>query len=89
MIFRRSSAILLLTFLRLPLPACKETGKLGWLYAGIAGGVAEFQPARLQRRGLFAQRISFVLGNRYSHLQRELLLCWSGGATLNMIASTL
>ena len=30
----------------------------------------------------------FVLGNRYSHLQRELLLM-VGGATLNMIASTL
>jgi O-antigen/teichoic acid export membrane protein len=67
---------------------CQEARKLGWLYAGIAGGVAGFSLLVLSGAALLPNEFLFVLGNRYSHLQRELLLM-VGGATLNMIASTL
>ena len=67
---------------------CKETRKLGWLYAGIAGGVASFSLLVFSAAAFLPNEFLFVLGNRYSHLQRELLLM-VGGATLNMIASTL
>jgi O-antigen/teichoic acid export membrane protein len=67
---------------------CQEARKLGWLYACIAGGVAGFSLLVLSGAALLPNEFLFVLGNRYSHLQRELLLM-VGGATLNMIASTL
>jgi O-antigen/teichoic acid export membrane protein len=67
---------------------CQEARKLGWLYAGIAGGVAGFSLLVLSGAALLPNEFLFVLGNRYSHLQHELLLM-VGGATLNMIASTL
>lgn len=67
---------------------CQETRKLGWLYAGIAGGVASFSLLVLSAAAFLPNEFLFVLGNRYSHLQRELLLM-VGAATLNMIASTL
>ena len=67
---------------------CRETWKLGWLYAGIAGGVAAFSLLVFSAAAFLPGEFLFVLGNRYSHLQRELLLM-VGGATLNLIASTL
>jgi O-antigen/teichoic acid export membrane protein len=67
---------------------CQEARQLGWLYAGIAGGVAGFSLLVLSGAALLPNEFLFVLGNRYSHLQHELLLM-VGGATLNMIASTL
>jgi O-antigen/teichoic acid export membrane protein len=67
---------------------CQEARKLGWLYAGIAGSVAGFSLLVLSGAAFLPNEFLFVLGNRYSHLQRELLLM-VGGATLNMIASTL
>lgn len=67
---------------------CQEARKLGWLYAGIAGGVVGFGVLVLSGAALLPNEFLFVLGNRYSHLQHELLLM-VGGATLNMIASTL
>lgn len=67
---------------------CQEPRKLGWLYAGIVGGVAAFSLLVLGGAALLPNEFLFVLGNKYSHLQRELLLM-IGGATLNMVASTL
>jgi len=67
---------------------CKEARKLGWLYAGIASGVASLSLLVFCAAALLPNEFLLVLGNRYSHLQRELLLM-VGGATLNMIASTL
>ncbi len=67
---------------------CQEQRKLGLLYAAIVGGVAAFSLAVLGGAALFPNQFLFVLGPHYSHLQRELLLM-VGGATLNMVASTL
>ncbi len=67
---------------------CQNTRKLGWLYAGIAGAVVVFSLLVLGGAAFLPNQFLFVLGNRYSHLQYELLLM-VGGATLNMIASTL
>ncbi|MEO8440381.1 MAG: polysaccharide biosynthesis protein [Spartobacteria bacterium] len=67
---------------------CQEAHKLRWLYAGIGGGVALFGLLVLAGAAFLPNQFLFVLGNRYAHLQYELLLM-VGGATLNMIASTL
>ena len=65
---------------------CQERAALGWLYAGIVGGVAGFSLLVLSGAAFLPNEFLFVLGNRYSHLQRELLLM-VGGATLSMMAS--
>ncbi len=67
---------------------CQESRKLGWLYTGIAGSVAGFSLVVLAGAVLLPDQFLFILGNRYSHLQHELLLMM-GGAILNLIASTL
>ncbi|CAN5410864.1 hypothetical protein BH20VER3_BH20VER3_10100 [soil metagenome] len=67
---------------------CQNARRLGWLYAGIAGGVVAFSLIILGGAALLPDQFLFVLGNRYSHLQHELLLM-VGGATLTMIANTL
>ena len=67
---------------------CQKRPQLGWLYTGIVGGVAGFSLLVLGGAFLLPNEFLFVLGNRYSHLQYELLLM-IGGATLNMVASTL
>ena len=67
---------------------CQEARTLGWLYVGIAGGVAGFGLIVFSAAAFLPNEFLFVLGNRYSHLQHALLLM-VGGATLNMIASTL
>ncbi len=67
---------------------CQEKRRLGVLYAGIVGGVIVFGLCVLGGAWLFPNQFLFVLGPHYSHLQRELLLM-VGGATLNMVASTL
>ena len=67
---------------------CQEARKLAWLYAGIAGGVAAFSLLVVSGAAFLPNEFLFILGNRYSHLQSELLLM-VGGASLNMVASTL
>ena len=67
---------------------CQEARKLAWLYAGIAGGVAAFSLLVVSGASFLPNEFLFILGNRYSHLQSELLLM-VGGASLNMVASTL
>ena len=67
---------------------CQKRRQLGWLYAGIVGGVVGLTLFVLGGAALLPEAFLFVLGSKYSHLQHALLLM-VGGATLNMIASTL
>jgi len=67
---------------------CQERQRLGWLYLGIFGAVAGFSLLVLVGAAFLPNEFLFVLGNRYAHLQRELLLM-VGGASLTMLASTL
>ena len=53
---------------------CQDARKLRWLYAAIVGGVATFSLLILCWAGILPQQFLFVLGNKYAHLQRELLL---------------
>lgn len=53
---------------------CHSKRKLIVLYALIAGGVLAFSAAVLAGAALFPDEFLFVLGNRYAHLHRELLL---------------
>jgi O-antigen/teichoic acid export membrane protein len=53
---------------------CQDARKLRWLYAAIVGGVAAFSLLVLCWAGILPQQFLFVLGNKYAHLQRELLL---------------
>jgi hypothetical protein len=67
---------------------CQETIRLRWQYAGIVGAVATFSAAILATAFLFPGAFLFVLGGKYSHLNRELLLM-VGGAVITAMASTL
>ena len=67
---------------------CQRLPQLGWLYVGVVGGVAGFSLLVLGGAFFVPDDFLFVLGGRYSHLQHELLLM-VGGATLNMMSSTL
>jgi O-antigen/teichoic acid export membrane protein len=53
---------------------CQEKRKLRKLYLLIAGGVLLFSAAVLAGAALFPDQFLFVLGKRYAHLHRELLL---------------
>jgi O-antigen/teichoic acid export membrane protein len=67
---------------------CQSAKKLRWLYGAIIGGVAAFGLLVLCGAGIFPQQFLFVLGNKYAHLHRELLLM-VGGAVLSSLAGTL
>ena len=66
---------------------CQSARKLRWLYAGIAGGVIAFGLLILCGAALFPAQLLFVLGNKYTHLHRELLLM-VGGAILSSVTGT-
>ena len=53
---------------------CHDKRKLHWLYIGIVGGVVLFSSAVIAGAAFFPEQFLFVLGNRYAHLHRELLL---------------
>ncbi|MGZ5504301.1 MAG: polysaccharide biosynthesis protein [Chthoniobacterales bacterium] len=57
---------------------CHELHRLRWLYAGIVGGVAGFCLVVLGAAALFPHAFLFVLGNKYTHLERELVLMVAG-----------
>jgi O-antigen/teichoic acid export membrane protein len=63
---------------------CQNGRKLRLLYAGIIGGVGAFSLSIVLGAWLFPDAFLFVLGNKYAHLQRELLLM-VGGAVLGAL----
>jgi O-antigen/teichoic acid export membrane protein len=67
---------------------CQESARLRWQYAGIVGGVAAFSLVIVATALLFPRAFLFVLGGKYAHLDRELLLM-VGGAVITAMASTL
>src|SRR5438105_14454474 len=67
---------------------CHDKRKLRYLYAGIAGGVILFSIAVLAFAAFFPAEFLFVLGNRYTHLHRELLLM-IGVAVMTALSGTL
>jgi O-antigen/teichoic acid export membrane protein len=67
---------------------CQSLPKLRWQYAIIVGAVACFSLVVIGAAALFPRQFLFVLGNKYTHLDRELLLM-VGGAVISAMASTL
>ena len=67
---------------------CQDGRKLRWLFILIVGGVTMFSLIVFGAASLFPEQFLFVLGNKYTHLQRELLLM-VGGAVIGAIAATL
>src|SRR5438128_1107189 len=67
---------------------CQEKRKLRYLYAAIAGGVILFSAVVLGGAALFPNQFLLVLGNRYTHLHRELLLM-VGVAVITALSGTL
>jgi O-antigen/teichoic acid export membrane protein len=67
---------------------CQTLPKLRWQYAAIVGAVACFSLLIIGAAALFPGQFLFVLGNKYAHLERELLLM-VGGAVISAMASTL
>jgi hypothetical protein len=67
---------------------CQSARKLRWQYFIFVGGVAAFCGVVIAAAALFPNQFLFVLGGKYSHLQRELLLMVAG-TVLNMLIGTL
>jgi O-antigen/teichoic acid export membrane protein len=67
---------------------CQTLPKLRWQYAAIVSAVACFSLVIIAAAALFPQQFLFVLGNKYTHLERELLLM-VGAAVISAMASTL
>jgi O-antigen/teichoic acid export membrane protein len=85
------SAVLMSTLTNILVPAfarCQDKAKLRVLYALIAGGVALFSLILFGAAAMFPDQFLFILGNRYTHLHRELVLM-VGGAVLIAFGSTL
>ena len=66
---------------------CQNARKLRWLYAAIVGGVGVFGLLVLCGAAIFPVQFLFVLGSKYAHLHRELLLM-VGGAVLASLTGT-
>ncbi len=67
---------------------CQDKTKLRWLYVVIAGGVILFSVIVLAGAGFFPDQFLLILGNRYTHLHRELVLM-VGVAVITALAGTL
>jgi O-antigen/teichoic acid export membrane protein len=67
---------------------CQNKPKLRYLYAIIAGGVILFSALVLAGAAFFPEQFLFVLGARYQHLHRELVLI-VGVSMITAIAGTL
>jgi O-antigen/teichoic acid export membrane protein len=67
---------------------CQSLRKLGWQYAAIVGGVAGFSLLVIAAAAFFPSQFLFVLGSKYAHLERELLLMVAG-AVITAMAGTL
>src|SRR6059058_6131805 len=66
---------------------CQERRQLRSLYLEIAGGVTLFCLVVLAAAAIFPDQFLFVLGNKYAHLHRELLLM-VGSAVLAALTGT-
>ena len=66
---------------------CQSARKLRWLYAAIIGGVGAFSLLVLCGAEMFPGQFLFVLGSKYAHLHRELLVM-VGGAVLSALTGT-
>jgi len=66
----------------------QQKRQLQWRYLAIVGAVTGFSLAIVAAAALFPHQFLFVLGNKYAHLERELLLM-VGGAVVTALASTL
>jgi O-antigen/teichoic acid export membrane protein len=67
---------------------CQNKSKLRFLYAAIAGCVIVFSAIVLAGAAFFPEQFLLVLGNRYSHLHRELALMVSV-SVITALAGTL
>jgi O-antigen/teichoic acid export membrane protein len=67
---------------------CQSLRKLRWQYAAIVGCVVCFSFVIIAAAFFFPHQFLFVLGNKYAHLERELLLM-VGGAVIAALAATL
>jgi O-antigen/teichoic acid export membrane protein len=67
---------------------CQGLSKLRWQYAAIIGGVTCFSLVIIALAAFFPSQFLFVLGSKYSHLERELLLMVAG-AVITAMAGTL
>jgi hypothetical protein len=66
---------------------CHDPRKLRRLYFGIVGVVTAFSLLVLAGAAFFPDEFLFVLGNKYAHLHRELLLV-VGGAVISALTGT-
>ena len=66
---------------------CQERRQLRSLYLEIAGGVSLFCIVVIAAAAIFPDQFLFVLGNKYAHLHRELLLM-VGSAVLAALTGT-
>ena len=57
---------------------CQSRRRLRWQYAAIVGGMVAFSGLVLGAALLFPGAFLFVLGNKYAHLERELVLVVAG-----------
>jgi len=67
---------------------CQDKARLRLQYFGIVGGVTACCAAVIAAAALFPNQFLFILGDKYSHLQRELLLMIAG-TIINMLTGTL
>jgi uncharacterized DUF497 family protein len=67
---------------------CQNRRKLVWLFVMIMGGVVLFSAIILAGAAIYPQQFLLVLGNKYAHLHRELLLM-VGGAVIGAVTGTL
>ena len=67
---------------------CQERARLRWQYALVVGAVAGFSVVIMGAALFLPRQFLFVLGNKYAHLDRELLLM-VGAAVITAMASTL
>lgn len=67
---------------------CQSAARLRLQYFGIVGGVAACCAVVIAAAAFFPNQFLFILGDKYAHLQRELLLMIAG-TVLNMLAGTL
>lgn len=67
---------------------CQEKSRLRWQYMVVVGAVSLFSAAIIALAAFFPHQFLFVLGSKYTHLERELVLM-VGGAVITALAGTL